>query len=83
MKEVTVTNITAGQKFVNNLFTWSMLLLCIYVSQGSTWWTLVTGVLFVLCLVSQVKKFTKDYQITLKSRADAVAWANSLPYDDK
>jgi hypothetical protein len=81
-KEITITNITFGQKMIMNLFTWPMLLLCIYVSQGSTWWAFFTGVIFILALIGQAKKFAQDHQTVLKSKAEAIAWANSLPNDE-
>lgn len=34
----------------------AFLLLCIYVSQGSAWWTLVTGVLFLLALFAMAHR---------------------------
>jgi hypothetical protein len=82
MKEVVVNSMTFGQRVILNLFCYSMLLLCIYVSEGSAWWTLVTGVIFISCLVGQAKRISTDYTLKLKSKADAIAWANSLP-DDK
>lgn len=34
----------------------AFLLLCIYVSQGSTWWTLVTGVIFLLTVLGVARR---------------------------
>lgn len=45
--------------------TFSFLLLCIYTSQGSTWWTFCTGVIFLLWVsarfVGQFNKMVKVF----------------------
>lgn len=81
--QITITNITFGKKIAVNVFVYSMLLLCAYVSQDSAWWTFVTGFFFILCLVGQAKALAKETTTVLKSKAEAIAWANSLPDDEK
>ena len=37
---------------LRNLFTLSILLFCIYISRGSTWWTFVSGLMFIVGIFS-------------------------------
>ena len=41
---------TVLASIVKDTFTFSFLLLCIYISKGSNWWTFLTGVMFLLFL---------------------------------
>jgi len=36
------------QSFFKDLVTFSMMAFCVYISQGSTWWTFITGGLFLI-----------------------------------
>ncbi|MBH5329127.1 hypothetical protein H9Q10_05530 [Eikenella sp. S3360] len=37
---------------LRNLFTLSILAFCIYISRGSTWWTFVSGLMFIVGIFS-------------------------------
>ena len=37
---------------LRNLFTLSILAVCIYISRGSTWWTFVSGLMFIVGIFS-------------------------------
>ena len=68
------------QSVFSDLVTFCFLAFCIYISIGSTWWTFLTGILFMIfgfCKVSYAlnirhKKFT--------SKKDLVEWAESLEW---
>jgi len=37
---------------LRNLFTLSILAFCVYISRGSTWWTFVSGLMFIVGIFS-------------------------------
>ncbi|HET6788025.1 MAG TPA: hypothetical protein VFH49_08700 [Aquabacterium sp.] len=57
--------------------TLAMVVLCIYVSQGSKWWTLATGLMFVAWIFGVAARAAKRNK-TFTSKADLLKWANSL-----
>lgn len=64
-----------ARSIISDLTTFCLLLLCAYVSQGSAWWTLVTGVLFIGYFVMQLQRFTNsDTMLRFHSLDDMQAW---------
>lgn len=57
--------------------TFTMLALCVYVSQGSKWWTLASGLMFVLWLFGVSAKVAKRNK-TFRTKAELLKWANTL-----
>ena len=49
-----------AQSLISDLATFGLILLCIYVSQGSAWWTLVTGCMFLFFVVARAAQATKS-----------------------
>ncbi|MCK9554133.1 hypothetical protein [Aquamicrobium sp.] len=49
-----------AQSLISDLATFGLILLCIYVSQGSAWWTFVTGCMFLLFVVIRAAYLTKS-----------------------
>lgn len=43
-----------AQSLASDLATFGFLLLCIWASQGSRWWTFFTGALFLLFIVARI-----------------------------
>ena len=37
---------------LRNLFTLSILAFCVYISRGSTWWTFISGLMFIVGIFS-------------------------------
>lgn len=70
------------QSLFSDLVTFCFLIFCIYISKGSTWWTFVTGLMFMVFGFGKIaaafgmrqKKFTK--------KDDLIAWANGLDWHD-
>lgn len=62
--------------FINNLMTAVMLAFCVYISQDSTWWTFVSGLMFIFwffCVISSAfKKRVKSFS----SWAEFKAWVD-------
>lgn len=68
---------TLGQSIVSDLITFGFLLLCIWASQGSTWWTFFTGVLFLLFGVGKIAAAIGDRRHKFKSAEELRNWADS------
>lgn len=66
-----------AQSIISDLGTFGLLGLCIWVSQGSTWWTLVTGIIFItyICglLANTIQKGRRIYSTAeLRKLADQI-----------
>ena len=59
-----------------DLFTAVMLAFCVYISQGSTWWTFVSGLFFICFLFGKVAYIARDRQTKFESWADFKAWVD-------
>jgi len=68
-------DITKGT--IQNIATFSLLALCIYLSNGSVGWSLVSGAFFIFALYTAVAKTLSDGN-RFYSKADLVKWANAL-----
>lgn len=69
------------QSLVSDTFTFSLMGLCIYVSQGSTWWTFFTGLMAIFFLFAKANAAMDNRTTKLHSKAEALEWANSLEDD--
>ena len=49
---------TWPEKLASNILTFGLLGLCIWASQGSTWWTFFTALLFLCVLVVRIAAFS-------------------------
>jgi len=78
-KEISVfcTDETALGSILSDIVTFGFLLLCIWFSnnQGGGWWTFFTCCLFLISISAKSKKAE---WIKLKSKKEAIEWANSL-----
>lgn len=64
-----------AQSLISDLATFGLILLCIYVSQGSAWWTFVTGCMFLLFVVVRAAVLTKsDNVIRFSSLNEVRQW---------
>lgn len=52
----------------------SFLGLCIYVSQGSAWWTFVTGGMFLFLLSAKLQSFLKSNYTTFNDIDSAIEY---------
>ena len=71
------------QSVTSDVFTCSFLALCIWFShnQGGGWWTFFTCSLFLLVLGVKVSRLGPSRNKKLRSKKEAIKWANSLPED--
>ena len=66
-----------GKDFV----TFGFLLICIYVSNGSRWWTFVTGTIFLIWLVGSIFSAARKRVRNFESKQELKAWVDSLEED--
>lgn len=64
-----------AQSLISDLATFGLILLCIWVSQGSAWWTLVTGCMFLFFVVIRALQVSKsDACLRFYSLDDMQEW---------
>ena len=66
------------KSIASDFITLAVLSFCIYISQGSTWWTFVTGFIFISYLAALISKSSTERRYVIKSKQEAIEWANSL-----
>lgn len=57
--------------------TFSFLAFSIYISQGSTWWTFITGLMFLTFLFAKISILTKRQKV-FKNKKEIIEWAEKL-----
>tara|TARA_R110000851_G_scaffold211215_1_gene363755 strand:+ start:223 stop:513 length:291 start_codon:yes stop_codon:yes gene_type:complete len=57
---------------IKDLFTFSCIALCIYISQGSAWWTFVTGLMFLFMLFIKLSAATGRDSKTFNDEQGAI-----------
>ncbi|MFV2030613.1 hypothetical protein [Neisseria sp. S1] len=62
---------------LRDLMTLSMLALCVYVSQGSTWWTFLSGMIFIVCVFTQTLAAFQRNSTKFKTWAEFKAWVDA------
>lgn len=64
-----------AQSLISDLATFGLILLCVWVSQGSTWWTLVTGCMFLFFVLARLIAFThSDSTLRFYSLDEVQRW---------
>ncbi len=66
------------QSLVKDFITFSMVAFCVYISQGSTWWTFVTGLLFLSYLWIRLASLVKQNCTTFQDKQEAIKYLESL-----
>ena len=66
------------ESWVKDAFSFIVILFCIYISRDSTWWTFVTGSMFLLMVSCRVSVLWSTKRKVFKSKAALLKWANSL-----
>jgi hypothetical protein len=67
-----------AESFYKDIVTFSFLCFSIWLSQGSKWWTLVTGLMFILFALGKIAVMLNRKQKRFKNKAELIAWANAL-----
>lgn len=71
------------ESFFKDSFSLTLLGFIIWLSQGSTWWTLVTGLLFILFLFGRIYYYWKQRHQDITSRQELIDYANSLEWPNE
>lgn len=86
MKEVMIfeKHETLAESLTADLTTFGFLLLCIWFSgdRGGGWWTFFTCSMFLFSLAMKLPWGTKSRWVKLRTKREAIEWANSLPDDE-
>ena len=69
-------------RMILNSAIYSMLGLCIWISQGSKWWTLLTGILFLITFFGMIVSHYRKNTDAFYSKQELLDWANNLPDDN-
>ena len=72
---------TLAESVMSNVITFTVIAFCAWVSQGSTWWTFLTGILFLFWFFTRCAAVYKENMNEFKTKAELLEWANSLPED--
>ena len=67
---------TIASSIIKSTVNFSFLGLCIFVSYGNAWWTLVTGILFILMLWAKVNGFVNKVTTTFNTKEEAIDFLN-------
>ena len=60
------------QSFFKDLVTFSFITFCVYISQGSTWWTFITGGMFLMFTLIKVGSIINKSTATFESKQEAI-----------
>ncbi|BBA31978.1 uncharacterized protein sS8_0860 [Methylocaldum marinum] len=66
------------ESILKDAATFGFLLLCIYVSRDSAWWTFATGTMAVL-MIGTKAHLASNRAFKFRTTAEIKAWAESLP----
>lgn len=66
------------QSAFKDFVTFSFIAFCIYISQGSTWWTFVTGGMFLMFFIIKVGNIINKDMTTFESNSDAIEYLKNL-----
>jgi len=73
------------ESFVKSLFsdltTFSFLAFCIWLSMGSKWWTLVTGIMFLCFAFGKLATVMKARKKDFTTKQELFDWAETLKWD--
>ena len=90
LKEISEGKITITLKpresfllsFFRDFTTFSMLAFCIYISQGSTWWTFLTGLIFLGLLFIKMGNAIKKHTTVFNDIESAKKYLDSVDLGD-
>ena len=82
-KETVIFNQTESvlESWSKDAITLGVMVLCVWVSRDSAWWTFFTGCFALAFFFAKAASIWDTRRTVIKSKADALAWAESLPDD--
>lgn len=66
---------TVGESLVSDGWTFGLMLLCIWASQGSKWWTFLSALMFLVFTLGKLTALVNSRQHKFKSIEELEAWA--------
>lgn len=69
------------ESFFSDLCTFSFLCFSIWLSHGSTWWTFVTGLMFLVFGLGKIATMFKIKVKAFTTKQELIDWANSLDWE--
>ena len=69
------------QSAMSNMFTMTFIALCAWISKDSTWWTFLTGCIFLFWASVRISSIYKESTNEFNTKKELLAWVNSLPDD--
>lgn len=73
---------TLVQSIISDTFTLLAIGLCVYISQDSTFWTFVTGSMFLIVLWNRAARAMKSSKNVVYSKQELQAWVDNLSEKD-
>ncbi|WP_107878531.1 hypothetical protein [Neisseria animaloris] len=61
---------------LKDVMTLIMLAFCVYIGRESTWWTFVSGLMFILFLSARLSAIYRERVIKFKTWAEFKAWVD-------
>ena len=62
------------QSFFKDLVTFSFIAFCVYISQDSTWWTFITGGMFLMFALIKIGNIINKSTTTFSSTEEAIKY---------
>ena len=62
------------QSFFKDLITFSFIAFCVYISQDSTWWTFITGGMFLMFALIKIGNIINKSTTTFSSTEEAIKY---------
>lgn len=73
---------TFPEKVFMSFVTFTSLGFCIWLSEGSRWWTFLTGTMFLLVLFEKIAEVTKAKTKNFTTKKELVEWAETLDWKE-
>ena len=73
---------SALKSIFETIVSFSFLIFCIWLSQGSKWWTFVTGLIFLIIFFMRVATVLKLRTNVFKTKKDLLKWATELEWPE-
>ena len=71
------------QSIFKDLVTFSFIAFCVYISQNSTWWTFITGGMFLIFFMLKLGSVISKSTTTFNTNDEAVTYLNNLTLINK
>ena len=72
---------SVSKSIYKDFVTFTLMAFCIYISQDSTFWTFISGLLFIAFTFIRVS-FVLDKRRIFSSKKDLIEFVNNLPDDE-